>query len=64
MKVNKIMDALTIIQMISALTNLSAKYLDIASQTGELTPEQTEDFKRKFQYFVDSDAWKIEKDPQ
>lgn len=58
------MDALTIIQLISALTNLSAKYLDIASQTGELTPEQTEEFKTKFQYFVDSDAWKIEADPQ
>jgi len=58
------MDALTIIQLISALTNLSAKYLDIASQNGELTPEQTEEFKRKFQYFVESDAWKIEADPK
>ena len=57
------MDALTIIQLISALTDLSSKYLAIAAQTGELTPEQTEEFKTKFQYFVDSGAWKIEKDP-
>lgn len=58
------MDALTIIQLTSAVLQLSSKYIAIAQQSGELSPDETEKFLEEFKRFTESPAWKIEPDPE
>lgn len=58
------MDATAIIQLTTLVLQLSAKYMEIARQTGELTPEQTAAFKKRFAELTSTDAWKIMPDPK
>jgi hypothetical protein len=57
------MSTIAIVELVSALLQLSSKYIQIAKQDQELTPEQEAAFKSEVSLLLNSPEWKIDKDP-
>lgn len=57
------MNVAAIIDLTVALLDLSAKYIKVAKQNTELTPEQEADFKAEVNALLSQDYWKVDKDP-
>lgn len=57
------MDAIAIIQITSALLELSAKYIRIAQENEELSAEQELEYRKSLSLLFAQDHWKIEADP-
>lgn len=57
------MTPIAIIQITSALLELSAKYLVIAQQNEELSLEEEIKYRAQLEQLFKEDHWKIEPDP-
>lgn len=58
------MNAIQILDMVQSVLGLAMKFIPIAKQTGELTPEQEAEFRQRLASILSARHMQIDPDPE